>query len=65
MIEFPGKTSCVIFTLGCNMRCSFCHNAEFVLPELYKNNLGSLISETAIFNFLKQRIGFLEGVSIC
>lgn len=65
MIEFPGKTSCVIFTLGCNMRCSFCHNAEFVLPELYKNNLDSLISETAIFSFLKQRIGLLEWVSIC
>lgn len=65
MIDFPGKTSCVIFTLGCNMRCSFCHNAEFVLPELYKNNLDKLISQKAILNFLETRKWLLEWISIC
>lgn len=65
MIEFPGKTSCVIFTLGCNMRCSFCHNAEFVLPEWYKNNLDKLISQKAIFSFLEKRKWLLDWISIC
>lgn len=65
MIDFPGRTSCVIFTLGCNMRCSFCHNAEFVVPELYKDNLDKLISQKAILSFLEQRKWLLDGVSIC
>lgn len=65
MIDFPGKTSCVIFTLGCNMRCSFCHNAEFVLPELYKDNIDKLISQKAIMSFLEKRKWLLEWVSIC
>jgi pyruvate formate lyase activating enzyme len=33
--DYPGKTSVVIFTIGCNMRCSFCHNPELVLPERF------------------------------
>lgn len=65
MIDFPRKTSCVIFTLGCNMRCSFCHNAEFVLPELYKDNLDKLISQKAFFSFLEKRKWLLDWVSIC
>ena len=47
------------------MRCSFCHNAEFVVPELYKDNLDKLISQKAILSFLEQRKWLLDGVSIC
>jgi pyruvate formate lyase activating enzyme len=65
MIEFPGKVSCVIFTPGCNLRCLFCHNPEFVLPELIKNNIESLISEDAFFTFLEKRKWLLDWVSIC
>lgn len=65
MIEYPGEISCIIFTPGCNFRCGFCHNSEFVLPEkltyVYKN----LIYEKAFFNFLEQRKGLLTWVSIC
>lgn len=65
LLDFPGKISCVIFTPGCNLRCGFCHNPEFVLPELLKKTLGSLISEKAFFNFLETRKWLLDGVSIC
>ncbi|MFA5748265.1 MAG: anaerobic ribonucleoside-triphosphate reductase activating protein [Candidatus Absconditabacterales bacterium] len=65
IIDYPGKMACVIFTQGCNFRCSFCHNPECVLPEkimLFQNHL---IPEESVFNFLKTRIGLLDGVSIC
>ena len=65
MIEFPDKVSCVIFTPGCNLRCLFCHNKEFVLPDLIKNNNNSLISENAFFSFLEKRKWLLDWVSIC
>ncbi|PID86449.1 anaerobic ribonucleoside-triphosphate reductase activating protein [Candidatus Gracilibacteria bacterium] len=63
LIDFPEKVSCIIFTAGCNFRCGYCHNSEYVLPEKLKNI--SLIPEKAVFNFLEKRKGLLEGVSIC
>jgi len=54
-----------MFTPGCNFRCGFCHNAEFVLPEKLKDTVDDLIPEEAFLNFLKTRIGFLDGVVIC
>jgi pyruvate formate lyase activating enzyme len=55
MIDYPGKISCVVFTPGCNLRCPFCHNSEFVLPEKLKIITKTLIPEKAFFNFLEKR----------
>lgn len=65
LIDFPGKVSCIVFTSGCNMRCGYCHNKEFVLPELLEKNKNNVIPEDAIFNFLEKRKWFLDWVSIC
>lgn len=64
LLDYPGKVSTIIFTLGCNFRCHYCHNFEFVLPEHVKNVANDLISEDAFFNFLKSREWFLDGVVI-
>lgn len=58
--DYPGKTSAVIFTLGCNFRCSYCHNPELVLPEKYAKE----ISSDEIFEFLETRKGKLDAVTI-
>ncbi|NCO31494.1 4Fe-4S cluster-binding domain-containing protein [bacterium] len=47
--------STIVFTPGCNFRCEYCHNSEFVLPEKLKNVLKNLIMEKAFFNFLEKR----------
>ena len=60
LVDYPGKTSAAIFTIGCNMRCGYCHNPELVLPERYAD----AIPENDILDFLKMRIGKLEGVVI-
>ena len=65
LIDFPGKIACVIFTPGCNFRCAFCHNPEFVLPEKLKDIMGNLISEKSFFSFLEKRKWLLDWVSIC
>ncbi len=36
LIDYPGEVSAIVFTPGCNFRCWFCHNSEFVLPENLK-----------------------------
>lgn len=65
LIDFPGEVACIIFTPGCNFRCDFCHNSEFVLPEKLKLLKWNIISKEAIFNFLEKRKWKLSGVSIC
>jgi len=60
LLDYPDRACCTIFTLGCNFRCPFCHNASLILPPFS----GNIISEEEIFSFLKKRIGLLDGVCI-
>ncbi len=62
LIEYPGKISAVIFTLGCNFRCVFCYVPDLVLPERIRN--AKPISENSIFSFLESRKKLLEAVAI-
>lgn len=59
-VDYPGYTVASIFTIGCNMRCGYCHNPELVLPEQY----AGAIPEEEIFEFLERRRGLLDGVAI-
>lgn len=60
LLDFPGKVACTVFTGGCNFRCPFCHNALLV------TELSQTPDYTAeeIFDFLKKRVGLLDGVAI-
>ena len=60
LLDFPGTVACTVFTVGCNLRCPFCHNPALVFnpPEEYR------ISEEEFFAFLKKRQGILDGVAI-
>jgi len=64
LLDFPGKTACVVFTPGCNFRCGYCHNPEFVLPEQIKHIQKNFIHEDVFFHFLEKRKGLLDGVVI-
>lgn len=59
IIDFPGKISCVLFCAGCNFRCPYCHN-----PSLISAGEKPLLSTDAFFEFLKERVSFLDGVVI-
>ena len=58
--DYPGKSSAIVFTRGCNFRCRFCHNPELVLPEKY----GDEIPLEKIYDFLKSRVNKLEAVTV-
>ncbi|MGN1117523.1 MAG: anaerobic ribonucleoside-triphosphate reductase activating protein, partial [Acutalibacteraceae bacterium] len=60
LLDFPGKVACTLFTGGCNFRCPFCHNARLV-TELDKDEV---YSEEEIFEYLRKRVGILDGVCI-
>ena len=65
LIDYPWEISCIIFTPGCNFRCGFCHNSQFVLQSKLREVYKTLIPERAVLNFLEQRKWNLTGVSIC
>lgn len=58
LIDYPGKVSAIIFTIGCNFRCPYCHNPELV------DETAEELSEESIFAFLEKRKGLLDGVTI-
>jgi pyruvate formate lyase activating enzyme len=65
LLDYPGKVACTVFTPGCNFRCGFCHNQEFVSPAEIKKIASSFIPAEKFFKFLKTRQGLLDGVVIC
>ncbi|MBT3348777.1 anaerobic ribonucleoside-triphosphate reductase activating protein [bacterium] len=64
LLDFPGKVSAIVFTAGCNFRCGYCHNPEFVIPDQLKKLMPTMIPEEKIFKFLETRKEFLDGVVV-
>lgn len=62
LVEWPGKIASVIFVPGCNFRCPFCHNSHLV--DRKKTKKLKNLSEKSIFEELKKRKEFIEGVVI-
>ncbi len=59
--DFPGHVACILFTQGCNLRCSYCHNPQFIPLEV--PGQASLSAEQALA-FLGARRGLLDGVVV-
>ena len=55
-IDYPGKLACVIFLVGCPIRCVYCSN-----PHLIPLGPGEYDPEK-VFDWLKSRKGKLEAV---
>ncbi len=58
-IDYPGKICSVVFTVGCNFRCPYCHNPNLV----HGNGDVSLLGE-GVLAFLKKRRGLIDGLAI-
>jgi len=58
LLDFPGKTACIIFTRDCNFRCPFCHNADLVIGD------AAPLDNEEIFAYLDKRKKLLDGVVI-
>ncbi len=55
-IDYPGKLACVLFLVGCPIRCAYCSN-----PHLIPMGAGEYDPEK-VFDWLKTRVGKLEAV---
>ncbi|NIA11053.1 MAG: anaerobic ribonucleoside-triphosphate reductase activating protein [Nitrospiraceae bacterium] len=61
LIDYPGKICSIVFTVGCNFRCPFCHNPELVLQE--KNGIAT-VDEEKIFFYLDKKRKLIDAVEI-
>lgn len=69
IIDYPEKIACIVFTAGCNFRCHYCYNPMFVRPEevaqfTEQNKIKNMMGEDDLFDFLRRRVGKLDGVVI-
>jgi len=55
LLDFPQRTSCIVWFSGCNMRCGYCHN-----PQIVKGK--GTLDASGILAFLNKRRGLLDGV---
>jgi len=58
LLDYPNHISAIIWTMGCNFRCSYCYNKQLVYENL------PIIPENEILSFLEKRKKLLEGVVI-
>lgn len=59
LLDYPEKVACTVFTVGCNFKCPFCHNASLVSAtncEQYTTD--------EILQFLNKRKNVLEGMCL-
>ncbi|MBU0697836.1 MAG: anaerobic ribonucleoside-triphosphate reductase activating protein [Proteobacteria bacterium] len=56
-IDYPGKISCVLFFSGCNFECPHCYN-----PDLARGKPSVVLEEHRVYEFLRRRKDFLDGV---
>ena len=60
VLDYPEKMAATVFTVGCNFRCPYCHNASLVTRIDRAND----IPVEQVMNHLKKRRNVLEGVCI-
>jgi len=58
LIDYPGRISTVLFTVGCNLRCPFCHNWRLVL------NPKPILDEEEVLNILEKRRVYIDSIVI-
>lgn len=58
LIDYPGLIACVLFVPGCNYNCFYCHNRSLI------DGTHDLIETGVVEDFLKKRLGMLDGVVI-
>jgi pyruvate formate lyase activating enzyme len=58
--DYPGVPSCIVFTQGCNLACSYCHNKSLIpmthIDHYYWKD------GAYVFNFLNSRMRKIEGL---
>jgi len=58
LLDYPGRFSAIVWTVGCNFKCPFCYNKNLVDGNV------ELFNEDEVLSFLKKRKGMHEALSV-
>lgn len=61
LLDYPDKVSTTLFTLGCNLRCPYCHNKQIAFDFVGEQ---ILLPTEKIFSMLSERLAFIDGITI-
>ncbi len=61
LIDYPGKVASTLFTLGCNMKCPYCHNKQISF-DFADTTTPMDINE--VFDFFDERKDFIDAISL-
>ena len=64
LINYPGYVASTVFTRGCNFRCPYCHNPEFVIQGSDQTYFGETYTEEEVLSYLQRRRGMLDGLVV-
>ena len=64
LVNYPGYVASTVFTCGCNFRCPYCHNPEFVIKGSDETYFGETYTEEEILEHLQKRKGFLDALVV-
>lgn len=59
-IDYPSFPAYILFTQGCNFRCSYCHN-----PELWSIKEDNTLPIQDIIDMLRKRVKLIDRCVIC
>ncbi|MCS7120830.1 MAG: anaerobic ribonucleoside-triphosphate reductase activating protein [Nitrososphaerota archaeon] len=59
LIDFPGRISSILFTVGCNLRCPFCYNWRLIIDPK-----PPFLSEDEALEILESRRKYIDAVVI-
>ena len=55
-LDYPNYLACIVWFIGCNMRCDYCYNKDIVFSKKGTQSLDDILL------FLKTRVGLLDAV---
>lgn len=58
-VDYPGKLAAVVFTVGCNLHCYYCHNHRFIGSDSPPS-----MEPEEVLAWLEQRQGMLDAVVV-
>lgn len=55
-LDYPNQLACIVWFMGCEMRCDFCYNTDIVFSK------EGIYSYDDVLSFLKTRVNLLDAV---
>jgi len=64
LIDYPDKVCCIVYTVGCQLRCKFCYNIDLLSEENFERSSRQEISECDVLEYVEKNSHMLDAVTI-